>query len=65
MHGHGGRLGHVTSIISTNFHFHVRCLFVCLFVFNDAPILMGHERHQEVYANKVYVLLNRFTFFKT
>ena len=22
--GHGGNLGHVTSIISTNFHFHVR-----------------------------------------
>ena len=23
MYGHGGHLGHVTSIISTNFHFHV------------------------------------------
>ena len=23
IYGHGGHLGHVTSIISTNFHFHV------------------------------------------
>ena len=23
LYGHGGHLGHVTSIISTNFHFHV------------------------------------------